>query len=101
MSRDGFDESGARLVRLSHLICEEANFLLRSEARDPLLFDVEITRVELRGSCARLWFSGPREAERALERAVGFLRCRLAESLGLKRMPELVFRHDPALREEG
>jgi ribosome-binding factor A len=79
------------------------------------------------GSCARLWFtaeeddawgagelSSPRtiaggagnpvrvpkkDARReACEHVAGFLRTQLAESLGLKRTPELRFRRDPATR---
>ena len=79
------------------------------------------------GSCARLWFtaeetawvagelSSPRtvaggfgnpsrvpekkdDKREACEHIAGFLRAQLAESLGLKRTPELRFRRDPASR---
>ena len=52
------------------------------------------------GSCAKAWFSAEHEAEArtALERAAGLLRVEIAESLGLKRTPELRFRRDPATR---
>jgi len=79
------------------------------------------------GSCARLWFSvasrprgneqndneqssneqqrnednqhhDDRDRLKALEGAAGFMRARLAESLMLKRTPELRFRKDPATR---
>jgi ribosome-binding factor A len=87
-------------VRLQELIREEVNFLLRGEIRDPQLDGVEITMVELQGECARLWFTADTEEYRveALDRAAGFLRSQLAESLGLKRTPELRFRRDPATR---
>ena len=99
---------GARGERLQELIREELNFLLRYEIRDPRLDGVVATMVQLvrDGSCARIWFSaeddehhedGEDPAE-ALERAAGFLRSQLAESLGLKRTPELRFRRDPATR---
>jgi ribosome-binding factor A len=91
-----------RAARLQELIREEVNFLLRNEARDPRLDGVEITMVELTGdgSCARLWFTTASEEARmeALNRAAGFMRNHLAESLGLKRIPELRFRRDPATR---
>lgn len=89
-----------RSVRLQELIREEVNFLLRSEIRDPRLDGIEITMVELQGECARLWFTADTDEDRveALDRAAGFLRSQLAESLGLKRTPELRFRRDPATR---
>jgi ribosome-binding factor A len=94
--------NGARTARLQELIREEVNFILRNEVRDPRFEGVEITMVELAGdgSCARLWFSAADERDRkdAYERIAGFLRVRLAESLGLKRTPEVHFRRDPATR---
>ena len=93
-------DGGGRSVRLQELIREEVNFLLRGEIRDPQLDGVEITMVELQGECARLWFTTDTDEDRvvALDRAAGFLRSQLAESLGLKRTPELRFRRDPATR---
>lgn len=76
--------------------------LLRCEATDARLQGVVITLVELAGdgSCARLWFTAESDEHtvRALERAAGFFRSHLAESLALKRTPELRFRRDPAAR---
>ncbi len=89
-------------MRLQALIEQEVNFLLRSEVSNPRLQGVAITFVELAadGSCARLWFAAETDTneQEALERAAGFLRHHLAESLGLKRTPELRFRRDPATR---
>ena len=95
----GADE-GARLSRLQELIREEVNFLLRGEIRDRRLDDVYVTIVELMGESARVWYSaaGDDDELEALEGAAGFLRSRIAESLGLKRTPELRFRRDPATR---
>ena len=92
---------GARFARIQELIREEINFLLRNEMQDPGLETVEITMVELLGDCARLWFSANGDADRmpALDRAKGFMRRHLAESLALKRTPDLRFRHDPASRQ--
>ena len=98
------DGLGARTLRLQELIREELNFLLRGEVRDPRLDGVEITMVELSGdgSRARVWFTTEIEKEQdtldALDGAAGFLRDDLAESLGLKRTPDLRFRRDPATR---
>jgi ribosome-binding factor A len=89
---------GGRIVRLQELIREEVNLLLRCEVTDVRLQGVAVTFVELAadGSCARLWFTADGEEDRteALERAAGFLRNQLAESLALKRTPELRFRRD-------
>jgi ribosome-binding factor A len=101
-SRAQVDEGGGRTVRLQELIREEVNLLLRCEVADSRLQGVVITFVELArdGSCARLWFTAGGDEERtaALERAAGFLRNHLAESLALKRTPALRFRRDPATR---
>lgn len=105
--RDRAREPGAsfRTVRLQELIREELNFLLRGELRDPRLDGVTFTMVELSsdGSRARAWFTGKDEqheldALEALESAAGYLRRDLAESLGLKRTPDLRFRRDPVSR---
>jgi ribosome-binding factor A len=93
---------GTRIARLQELIREEVNLILRNEVRDPRLDSVAITMVELTGdgSCARLWFTaeGDDDKRAACEHIAGFLRTQLAESLGLKRTPELRFRRDPATR---
>ena len=93
---------GVRMVRLQDLIRDEVNLLLRNEIRDPRLAGVEITMVELtgNGACARLWFTveGNEDRREACEGVAAFLRTELAESLGLKRTPELRFRRDPATR---
>jgi ribosome-binding factor A len=96
------DSEGGRTVRLQELIREEVNYLLRCEVADARLDGVAVTFVQLAGdgSCARLWFTAEGEQDRteALERAAGFLRGHLADSLALKRTPELRFRRDPATR---
>ena len=101
-SRDRESGDGTRTVRLQELIREELNFLLRGELRDPRLQDVTFTMVELSpdGSRARAWFTAENEIDalEALDGAAGFLRNDLAESLGLKRTPELRFRRDPVSR---
>jgi ribosome-binding factor A len=107
-SRDGsLHVAGFRSLRLEELFREEMNSLLDGEVSDPRLEDTRVTRVELSrdGSRARIWFvktsssdsSSPDETHAALEHAAGFFRSRLCDALSLKRMPELRFRHDPAL----
>jgi ribosome-binding factor A len=94
--------NAARTLRLQELIREELNLLLRGEVRDPRLDAIEVTMVELSGdgSRARVWFAAENDedAREALQGAAGFLRDDLAESLGLKRTPDLRFRRDPATR---
>ena len=100
--REREDGGGFRTIRLQELIRDELNALLRNEIRDPRLGSVVVTMVELAGdgACARIWFTAETDDNEieALEGAAGFLRCDLAESLGLKRTPELRFRRDPATR---
>ncbi len=100
-SEDTVLAGGARAARIQELIREEINFLLRAEIQDPALETVEITMVEMLGDCARLWFSAEGDADRlpALDRAKGFMRRHLAESLAMKRTPDLRFRRDPVSRQ--
>jgi ribosome-binding factor A len=101
-SRGRRDSEGGRTVRLQELIREELNYLLRCEVTDARLQGVAVTFVQLAGdgSCARLWFTAEGEQDRTetLERAAGFFRGHLVDSLALKRTPELRFRRDPATR---
>lgn len=98
----GDEAGGIRTLRLQELIKNEANLLLRNEIRDPLLQDVDVTMVDLSrdGSCARLWVSTDEfeQIHPALNRAAGFMRSQLAQTLGIKRVPELRFRRDNAAR---
>ena len=107
-SQNGFArDAGFRGQRLEELFCEELNSLFHDEVSDPHLEGVVVTRVELTrdGSSARVWFVMPETTHdaalapvrAAFERASDFLRYRLSEALPIKRTPELVFKHDPAL----
>lgn len=92
-----------RGARLESVLCDEIDDILRIEARDPALSSVQVTRVELSpgGARARVWWRSDDEdldrVEAALERARGFVRAALAESLGKKKTPELVFCWDAAV----
>jgi len=78
---------------------------LRAEAGDPGLRGAVITAVRVSRdiSVADVYFSGLDESqdldatERALHRAAGFLRSRLARELGIRAVPELRFRRDDLL----
>jgi ribosome-binding factor A len=91
---------------LQELIREEVSFMFDNELGDARLQDVRVTFVDLTpdGSCARIWFSSAgtaREVSPALQRVAPLLRSRVAESLGLKRTPEIRFRRDDVSRQLG
>src|SRR5262249_13796905 len=97
------EPSGYRHERLSRLLREELDALVRDELADPRLDGVRITTVELSVDYknVRVGFVGPDSASaghdardriaRALTRATPFLRARLAEALDLKVVPALRF----------
>jgi ribosome-binding factor A len=98
--RDGF---ATRAVRLQELIREEVSFMFDNELGDGRLQGVRVTFVDLTpdGSCARIWYQSAAPnlvVEAGLARVGPFVRTRLAESLGLKRTPEVRFRRDDATR---
>jgi ribosome-binding factor A len=112
MGNRRFDRTKASSIRgprLEELIRQEMNSLLESEINDRELDGVRITTVELSHDVARarLWYTmnydGPFDVnpktERAFQRASGFLRRELCDSLSLKRTPELQFRRDPSAPE--
>ncbi len=87
-----------RHQRVESSILEELRTILRDDVTDPELDVVRLTAVVLSADSkvARLHFVMPRgrergAVERALGRATGFLRGRLAEAVELKRTPELRF----------
>jgi ribosome-binding factor A len=90
--------AGYRHQRLEVSIADELRLLLRDDVSDPELDRVGVTAVALSPDYknARVHFVIPRGAVRAnVERAVGratpFLRRRLADSIELKRTPDLRF----------
>src|SRR5215831_18117176 len=97
MSRQA-QAAGHRHARLQHVLYDELDAIFRCELSDPNLEAVHLTAVELSVDCrnARVWYVHPSEedAARGLERALPFIRHRLAESLSIKRAPELRFEFD-------
>lgn len=93
--------AGYRHARLEQLLLEELRALVRDEASDPALDPVRLLGVKLSVDYrhAKIHFTvvkaqgddlrGP--AERALARATPFLRARLADTIELKRLPDLRF----------
>jgi len=90
---------GAEIQRL-------VNDLLRSEVKDPRLAGVTVSAVEVSGDfgVATIFFStiaiddDPANIREGFEKARGFLRTKVGQSLGLRRVPELRFRYDTSAR---
>ena len=96
-----------RTDRVSQVVRAEVARILRQETTDPRLRLVTVTHVRVSpdlGNAQVHWscLSGDdqenveRVAE-ALDSASGYLRRHLAESLPLRRVPSLHFRHDPSM----
>jgi ribosome-binding factor A len=106
MKHDG--SAGAyRHQRVESSILEELHSILRDDVTDPELEGVRLTALVLSpdGKNAKVHFSVPRgrprsAATRALARAAGFLRGRLAEGVELKRTPDLRFVYEGELAPE-
>ena len=99
--------AGFRHQRLETSILEELALLLRDDVSDPDLDGVRVRAVVLSPDYrnARVHFVIPHGAarasvERAFTRATPFLRGRLAESIELKRAPDLRFVFDAELGED-
>jgi ribosome-binding factor A len=99
------EHAGHRHERLQQILEEELQSLVRDELTDPRLADLTVTSVELsvdyRSARVKFLTDAPEETpanlekiDRALQKAVRFLRARLGESLEMKRLPELHFVYD-------
>ena len=92
----------SRNQRLGAQILRSLSKLLHRESKDPALSDVSITAVDLTRdlSVAKVYFSllnpddDPQPALDGLQRASGFLRGRLGNTLKVRHVPELRFQHD-------
>jgi ribosome-binding factor A len=97
----------SRAQRLASLFREELNRLLQRGVKDPRLYGVSVTRVELTEDCryARVLFtcladqSGADDATKAFQRATGYFRGQLGRNLRVRQIPELRFVHDRILHE--
>jgi ribosome-binding factor A len=96
---------GSRPARVAEEIREELAMLLAREVHDPGIGFVTLTRVQVTPDLqtARVYFTslGDEKArsnsERALGRAVPFLRRQIGSRLRLRRTPEIVFVYDESI----
>jgi len=96
-----------RQRKVADLIHEELSQLLLQQVADPRVVGVTLTAVEVSADLehATIFYGvltdepeQVREAQAGLEHARGFLRHRLAESIDLRQVPDLVFKYDRSLR---
>ena len=96
---------GSRPDRVADQIRAELANLLTRDVHDPGIGFVTITRVQMTPDLqqARVFFTSLGDAKartssnRALERAVPFLRRQIGSRLRLKRVPELIFTYDESI----
>ncbi len=96
---------GSRPDRVADQIRGELGHLLAREVHDPGIGFVTITRVQVSPDIqqARVFFTAlgdehaRRNSERALGRAIPFLRRQIGARLRLKRVPELKFLYDESI----
>ena len=100
----GFSGGGSkRPARVADAICRELAMFFIAGVKDPRLQGLVITSAEVTKDLRRatVFYSCPEEkvveVGRGLESAGGFLRSHLAAELGLRYVPELVFRRDLAV----
>lgn len=97
----------SRNQRLGAQVLRTLSEVLRFETKDPRLTAVSLTAVELSRdlSVARVYYSlldpngDPQPVQDGLERASGFLRSRLGQSLEVRHVPELRFAHDDSIAQ--
>lgn len=97
----------SRNQRLATEVLRTLSELLRFETKDPRLQNVSLTGVDLSRdlSVARVYFSvlDPKAdiepARQGLDKASGFLRSKLGQSLEIRHVPELRFAHDDSAEQ--
>jgi ribosome-binding factor A len=96
---------GSRPDRVADQIRGELGLLLAREVHDPGVGFVTLTRVQVTPDLqqARIYYTAlgdekaRRNSERALERAIPFLRRQIGSRLRLRRVPELKFVYDESI----
>ena len=96
---------GSRPDRVADQIRGELGLLLTRDVHDPGIGFVTVTRVQLSADLqqARVFYTvlgdekARRNSERAIDRAVPYLRRQIGSRLRLKRVPELKFLYDESI----
>jgi ribosome-binding factor A len=99
---------GSRPDRVGEEIRQELSLMLARDVHDPGIGFVTLTRVKVSPDLqvARVYYTqigtGPqrRDTERALERALPFLRRQLSQRIRLRRVPELHFHFDESVENQ-
>ncbi|MCC6161973.1 MAG: 30S ribosome-binding factor RbfA [Acidobacteria bacterium] len=94
--------SGSRAERIADHIKDEVSQLLAFEVKDPAVGLLTVTHVRMTSDMglAHVYYTligdeaERRRTARALERATAFVRRRLAESLNMRRAPDVRFHYD-------
>ena len=94
-------QTSYRIERINELMRRELVLLLKKDTKDPRLQNVIITDVLVSRdlSSARVFYSVVEPEQQAvdklLEKAAGFFRTRLSQTLALRHTPALQFTFDP------
>ena len=94
--------SGSRAERIADRIKDEVSQVLSFEVKDPAIGLLTVTHVRMTSDMglAHVYYTligdeiERRKTARALDRATAFVRRRLAESLDMRRAPEVRFHYD-------
>ena len=94
-----------RVERVAEQLREEVSQILATEVADPGVGLVTVSRVKVTPdlSLARIYWTligdaaERKKTTKALQRAASFVRHLLAERMGLRRVPEVVFQYDEGL----
>ncbi|RPI75141.1 MAG: 30S ribosome-binding factor RbfA [Desulfobacteraceae bacterium] len=99
--------AGKRAGRVGDQILKEVADLLMRKVKDPRVQGVTLSGIDLGNDLkmAKVYYSligGPAEIQKAqsgLESAKGFIKREVGRSLGLKYLPEILFKYDPSLAQ--
>jgi ribosome-binding factor A len=95
-----------RQIRINDVIARTAADIIRSEMADPRIGAVvSVIRAEVTSDLkyCKIWVSVPGDDERqsetmaALQKASGFIRRRIAETVNLRHTPEITFIYDDSI----
>ena len=100
--------SGSRAERIADHIKDEVSQLLSFEVKDPAIGLLTVTHVKMTSDMglAHVYYTlvgddtERRKTAKALERATPFVRRRLAESLNMRRAPEVKFHYDDNIERQ-